>query len=200
MRRSIIRLIVTASVAFALLFAAVTFTPLVKWWSGLLGGVWDTAKGDVLVVLAADAIDGETLGVASYWRVVYTSRIFREGNFRRVVVSGAGVAPAMRDLLIFRGVPKDALVVENESTSTRENALNTARILAAEPGRKVLVTSDMHMFRARRAFRKAGVDVTGAPFPYGRKYGNSMRHRWQLFTDLVTETAKAGYYLIRGWI
>ncbi len=200
MRRAIARLFVTAAVAFTLLFAIVTFTPLVKWWSGLLAGDWDAAKGDVLIVLAADTIDSETLGPASYWRVVYASRVFREGNFHRVVVSGRGVAPVMRDLLVFRGVPKDALIVENESTSTRENALRTARILAAEPGRKVLVTSDMHMLRARRAFREAGVEVTGAPFPYGRKYGNNMLRRWQLFTELLTETSKTGYYLVRGWI
>jgi len=48
------------------------------------------------------------------------------------------------------------VVAENYSRSTRENALNTARLLAGDTGTLVLMTSDFHMYRALRAFRKAG--------------------------------------------
>jgi len=186
--------------AFTALFAIVTFTPLVKSWSTLLAGEWPTAKGDVLIVLSGDMVDEETLGVNTYWRVLYAARIYREGGFRRVVVSGKEAAPVMRDYLIFRGVPAEAITVEDKSTSTRENALFTARLLAGEAGKKVLVTSDMHMWRARRAFRKAGLDAVGVPFPYGRKLGNRAALRWGLFVNLLAETAKTAYYGLRGWI
>ncbi len=186
--------------AFTALFAIVTFTPLVKSWSTLLAGEWPEAKGDVLIVLSGDMVDAETLGVNTYWRVLYAERIYREGGFRRVVASGKDAAPVMRDYLLFRGVPAEAITVEDKSTSTRENALFTARLLAGDAGKKVLVTSDMHMWRALRTFRKAGLDVTGVPFPYGRKLGNNPLLRWGLFVNLLTETAKTGYYGLRGWI
>ncbi len=189
-----------ALAAVGLLLVLVTFTPLVPWWSGLLAGDWDADGGDILIVLASEMIGDRILGVNSYWRTIYAWRTYETGKFRKVVVAGAGVAPAMRDLLVYFGVPADRIVVENGSTSTRENALFTARLLAPEPGRKVLVTSDMHMLRARRAFARAGLRVTGAPFPYGRKLGNHYPERWGLFLGLVTETAKTAGYYLRGWI
>ena len=39
------------------------------------------------------------------------------------------VAPLMRDFLVFHGVPAAAIRVENASTSTRENALFTRKLL-----------------------------------------------------------------------
>ncbi|HWR51840.1 MAG TPA: YdcF family protein [Bryobacteraceae bacterium] len=194
------RLGVTVAVLFALLFAVVTFTPLVVWWSGLMAGDCDARGGDVLIVLSGDAIDAQTLGVNSYWRVVYASRVWNDGKFRRAVVSGEDIAPVMRDLLVARGVPADAITVENQSRSTRENALYTARLLQSDRGRKVLVTSDVHMYRSRRVFEAAGMHVTGAPFPYGRKLGNHMDQRWGVFVELLRETVKTGYYGVRGWL
>lgn len=194
------RLGVTVSVVFTLLFAAVTFTPLVVWWSGLMAGDWDARGGDVLIVLSGDAIDEQTLGINSYWRVVYASRVWTSGHFRRAVVSGRGVAPVMRDLLVARGVPAGVIVVEDTSGSTRENAVNTARLLQGDMGRKVLVTSDVHMHRARRVFEAAGLHVTAAPFPYGRKLGNHLDQRWGVFLELLRETAKTAYYQARGWL
>jgi uncharacterized SAM-binding protein YcdF (DUF218 family) len=194
------RLGITVAVTFTLLFVVVTFTPLVVWWSGLLAGDWDSPGGDVLIVLSGDAIDAETLGINSYWRVVYASRVWNDGKFRRAIVSGKGIAPVMRDLLVARGVPADAITVEDKSRSTRENALNTARLLQGDSGRKVLVTSDVHMYRSRRVFEKAGLHVTGAPFPYGRKLGNHLDQRWGVFLELLRETVKTGYYQTRGWL
>jgi uncharacterized SAM-binding protein YcdF (DUF218 family) len=189
-----------AALAFAALFALVTFTPAVQWWSDWLGGTWDKPQGDILIVLSGDAIDDQTLGVNSYWRVIYAVRAYRQNPYRRVVVTGKVVAPLMRDLLVAQGVPAAIVTMENAATSTRENAIYTARLLAGEPGRKVLVTSDMHMFRSRRAFAKAGLEVAAVPFPYGGKLGSFMLRRWGLFVELLQETSKIAYYRARGWI
>jgi uncharacterized SAM-binding protein YcdF (DUF218 family) len=98
------------------------------------------------------------------------------------------------------GIPADAIAIESESRNTRENAVNTARLLGHVPGRKVLLTSDFHMFRARRAFLKAGLDVSSRPFPDVIKRAQRWRGRWGCFLDLIEETAKIAYYFIRGWI
>ena len=63
----------------------------------------------------------------------------------------------------------------------------------------MLLTSDYHMFRARRAFRKAGLEVEPRPFPDADKRLNNWRARWQVVLDLGVETVKIVYYRVRGW-
>lgn len=194
------RLVVGALAALGLLLLVVTFTPVVPWYARVLSGVWDEPQGEILIVLGGGTIDPTTLAPGSYWRCVYGDRTWRSGKFREMIVSGKGVSAPMRDFLIFRGIPAAAIRLENSSTSTRENAEYVARMLAGVPGRKVLVTSDYHMFRARRAFAKAGLEVRACPFPDVIKSGKNLANRWSGFIIVSRETAKIVYYRLRGWI
>jgi len=154
-----------------------------------------------LIVLAGDVLDDGLIGRTSYWRSVYAALTWKEGTFKRLIISGEGrISEPMRDFLICQGVPATAIQVEGRSTSTRENALYTAAVLSPSDGRLVLLTSDYHMFRAWRAFRKAGVATLARPFPDARKRFNSIRDRWEVFCDLTVETAAVVYYALRGWI
>ena len=72
--------------------------------------------------------------------------------------------------------------------------------MRSERGRKVLLTSDYHMFRACRAFRKAGLEVAPRPFPDAGKRAANWLGRWPAFLDEVVETLKIGYYFVRGAI
>ncbi len=192
--------LVRIAAALGFLFLLVTFTPVVSWYARLLAGPWDDPKGDTLIVLGGGTIDGTTLAHGSYWRAIYAGRFYREGGFRRVVASGTKVAPLIRDFLVCHGVPANVIEVENRSTSTRKNALEAARMLAGSGGVLVLVTSDYHMFRARRAFEKAGLQVRPRPFPDCLKRYNLFAERWSAFLDLTVETAKIAWYFARGWI
>jgi uncharacterized SAM-binding protein YcdF (DUF218 family) len=178
----------------------VTFTPLVAWYARTLSGDWTDGGGDVLITLGSGTIDRTTLDSTSYWRAVYAYRDWSRGGFREIVAAGRVVAPLMRDFLVSRGVPPSAVRVEGASGSTRENALYVKRMLAGVPGRKVLVTSDYHMFRARRAFEKAGLQVVPDPFPDALKSCGHARNRWGIFLNLSVETVKIAYYWVRGWI
>ncbi len=194
------RAVTALAAGIGLLVLIVTFTPAVSWYARLLAGPWDDPKGDTLIVLGGSVIDRITLGHSSYWRAIYAGRYYREGGFSRVVASGAGVGPLIRDFLLCYGVPANAVEVEDGSTNTRENALYTARLLAGSAAAPVLVTSDYHMFRARRAFQKAGLNVRPRPFPDCLKRYNDITQRWGVFLDLSTETAKIAWYFARGWI
>lgn len=189
--------------ALGLLLVTVTFTPLVTWWATLLAGPWNDPRGEVLIVLAGSALD-DVLGESSYWRTVYAVRAYRHHGFRRILLSGGPgerpVARAMADFLRGHGVPEECLIIEENSVSTRENALFSLPLAGRVPGRKVLLTSDYHMFRAYRAFRKAGHDVLPRPIPDIRKRGAHPLSRWTVFLDLLLESAKIGYYWARGWI
>ena len=186
--------------AIGMLVVVVTATPLVKWWSRMLAGHWTDPRGEVLIVLGGGAMDGEVLALDSYWRCIYASLAWKEGTFRKIVVSGEGVAPIMRDFLVAQGVPAAAVVVENSSSSTRENALAAKALLAGDAGTKVLLTSDFHMLRAHAAFTKAGLKVLPRPFPDGIKRATKLSRRWDVFMDLAGETGKLAYYWAKGWI
>lgn len=117
-------------------------------------------------------------------RVIHAWRLYQAGKAPVVIVSGgqiyagSDVLPEsvyMRDMLVELGVPEAHIIVESDSRTTYENAVNTFQILAAlsdsDEGATsgpeatpsvLLVTSALHMGRALAAFRKAGVYVTAA--------------------------------------
>jgi len=184
-----------------LMLLVVTATPVGSWYARTLAGPWNDPDGDILILLGADNPTDGYVGAATYWRSVYAARAWREGHFRTVVVCGAfGIAESMRDFLQFEHVPAGNIVLENSSTSTRENALRVAALLQNIRGRKVLLTSDFHMYRSLRAFQKAGIAVEPRPIPYALKADNDWAQRWRVFVELMTETAKIVVYRLRGWI
>ncbi len=186
------------------LLLVVTATPLVSWWAGKLAGPWNDPGGDVLIVLAGSAGDGGEMGYSSYLRSQYAVDAYKTGGFHAMVVSGSGAprpaATTMSEFMTCRGVPANTLRLETASRSTRENALFSRALINSLPGNKVLLTSDYHMFRAYRAFRKLGIDVLPRPIPDARKQASRWRGRWSAFLEVVVETVKIAYYYARGWI
>jgi uncharacterized SAM-binding protein YcdF (DUF218 family) len=200
------RFVVGVLAAIGFLFVLVTLTPINFWWASHLSGAWNDPTGDVLIVPGGDSVQG-AIGFSSYWRSVYAMRAWKQGVFHTVLVCGGGgsdgqpsIAEQMRDFMVAEGVPAAAVRVETESQSTHENALKSKSLLDQLPGRKVLLTSDYHMFRAYRAFRKAGIDVQPRPFPDAIKQSMSRLNRWPVFLGLCMETGKIAYYFARGWI
>jgi uncharacterized SAM-binding protein YcdF (DUF218 family) len=194
------------AIAFAFLFLIVTCTPLIPWYTGkLMGRQWES-DGDILIVLTADMLPDDMIGPVTYWRAVYAVRTYRAGHFSAVVVCGGpgggtrSLAAVTAGFLVANGIPREVIHLEERSTSTRENALYAAGMLSGWPGRKVLLTSDAHMFRARRAFRAAGLEVVPCYFPHTLKLYGSPLNRWGLFCGLIQESAKIAYYYARGWI
>jgi uncharacterized SAM-binding protein YcdF (DUF218 family) len=187
------------------LFLLATLTPIDSWWATALSCDWNDPAGDVLIVLGGSTLDYGMVGGSSYWRGVYAALCHNQAAYREIVVSGGppganSSALALRSFLIGQRVPSSLIRVEPDSKTTRENAVFTARLLKNTPGRKLLLTSDFHMYRASGAFRKAGLEVFTLPFPDVLKRKNQWRGRWPAFLDLVEETLKIGYYRARGWI
>ena len=104
-------------------------------------------------------------------RVWHAARLYHAGKAPRILLSGgawrsedAPEAPAMRDFLVELRVPAAAVLLESRSRDTQANAAQSRDLLAARGVQRViLVTSALHMQRARRNFEKAGVAVIPAP-------------------------------------
>jgi uncharacterized SAM-binding protein YcdF (DUF218 family) len=130
---------------------------------------------------------------------------YREGGVRQIIVTGGGDAatPAAASMGAFmecQGIPNGVIALETQSKSTRENALYTRPLLSGSVERPVLLTSDFHMFRARRVFGKLGINVWPRPIPDVLKRATRWKERWPAFLDLISETIKIAYYYARGWI
>lgn len=72
-------------------------------------------------------------------------------------------AEAMKRYLLEKGIPADHILLEDRSTTTMENILNSKAIIQAREGRKytALVTSNYHVYRAMRYARAADLKAIG---------------------------------------
>jgi uncharacterized SAM-binding protein YcdF (DUF218 family) len=205
--RRLKRTLLGVCVLFAILSLVIYGTPVDQWYASRLAGNWTDSDGDILIVLAAEAGPGNVIGLSSYWRATYAILAWRIGHFRSIVVSGGraeGVAEPLAQMigrfLAANGIPQDRIFLESRSVSTRENALYTKQMIGAWPGKKVLLTSDYHMFRARRAFEAAGLPVIPRPTPDVIKLAEHPLYRGLCFWTLALESVKIAGYRWRGWI
>lgn len=183
----------------------VTVTPVVVWMGGVLGGRWEDSRGETLIVLTGSGLENRVIGDSSYWRSVYAVLFWREAGYRTIWITGYGDGqdgtPAlMREFLIGQGVPREIIHLDSESRNTQASARTMARLLAGDGSRKVLLTSDYHMWRSRRLFAREGLAVQTIPIPDAQKRGARMWTRWQAFLDVCEELVKIGWYGVRGML
>ena len=161
------------------------------------------------MVLAGDDMD-DVLGGSSYLRAVYTVRAMREEPYQRVFIVGGGpsavpVSEKIRVFLAGSGLSVEKVSLETKSISTRANIDSVAPMLRAEleknpKARIVVLTSDYHIYRTLRLFRKAGFWPSTSPVPDAIKRASFVEQRWPAFLDLCRETVKIAYYRWKGWI
>jgi uncharacterized SAM-binding protein YcdF (DUF218 family) len=147
---------------------------------------------DAIVILGGGAVGKGTLRPSDQLmslgmeRTICGTELYTQGFAPRLLVAGGdgtifGPGPIeafeMQKLAKRLGVPEGAIVLDTESRSTYENAVQAKRILG--PVSVLLVTSASHVPRAAALFRKQGFHVTAYPCgflvkdqPGGRWDGN----------------------------
>ncbi|HEX8164654.1 MAG TPA: YdcF family protein [Beijerinckiaceae bacterium] len=109
-------------------------------------------------------------------RVIALGDLARRHPAAKIVFSGGGgtllfdepaESQALARFAATLGVPRDRLILEERSRTTRENALFSRPLADPRPGERwLLVTSAWHMPRAMGTFRQAGFPVTAYPVDY----------------------------------
>lgn len=134
----------------------------------------DPETADVLVVLGGGIKipphNGPVvLASNSLYRTLRVAELYKQTGLPILASGGPADGPGsptvseeMAKLLVELGVPETHILREEVSTSTRSNAVETARILR-ERGfkRPILVTSALHVRRAELLFAQLGVHVDG---------------------------------------
>ena len=172
------------------------------------------------IVLLGGAIRGDThmgtLGDLNQQadRLVHAVALFKAGKAPWIVVSGGAQPSArseaeiMRDLLEVMGVPRQAILLEDQSRDSYQNAVYTAELLHQLHIRKILlVTSAFHMPRTVGMFQAQDLDVIPAPTDYQRTVMPSVVPDWLpsvgslgRTTHALHEYAGFWVYRYRGWI
>lgn len=147
-------------------------------------------KGDVIILLGGGAYGGvpDLSGVGTpsemtLYRVVTAVRLYKRLKIP-IIVSGGTVfqhakpeAPIVQRFLVDLGVPDNAIIMEDKSLNTSQNAKNTRKICLERGFRTpILVTSAFHMKRSVMLFKSVGIEVT--PFPTGFQSWRNRQYGW----------------------
>lgn len=142
-----------------ILKAAITFTLLV---TAIAVLAWYNPEKFICVEsgnVSADVII--VLGGGSHERPLRAAQLFREHAAPRIILTGEGDEKINRKLLLEAGVPASDIQIEGKSTTTRENAEFTVKLLRAENIHSaILVTSWYHSRRALKTFEHYAPDLT----------------------------------------
>lgn len=142
----------------------------------------NTPRAQVMVVLGGGTESGDaprpmTEVNSAGDRVLYAAKLFKAGAASTILLSGGnvsfssawGMTPAeeMADLLALIGIPADAVLLQPNSQNTYEDTLYSS-VMLRERGidEIILVTSAMHMPRAKALFEKQGFSVIPAPVDF----------------------------------
>lgn len=110
-------------------------------------------------------------------RFIQAIKLYRRGNAKYIAVTGGGVglfkhskpeADFLQQELMLQGVPADKILKENISKNTYENAVFIKQKLDSLHLKPpfLLVTSAIHMPRAKAVFENARVQVIAYPGPF----------------------------------
>lgn len=199
------KLLLRLLAALGLLWLILLFTPLVSWWAQWLSAGYSDEPRPVVVVLAAETGAEDLLGYSTYLRCVYAFWYWQRHDTPQIVLSGGPeqqpTARLMAGLMTYLGVPPDRLLKETQSTTTRENLRQVARMLGPDPPPVTLITSDYHMRRALLEARRAGLpDVAPHPVPdvlkraaagYWERPGLALLLAWETAKLAAAETSGA---------
>jgi uncharacterized SAM-binding protein YcdF (DUF218 family) len=142
-------------------------------------------------------------------RVWHAARLYKAGKAPLILLSGGSdpaytlmsESQAMQVFLRDLGVPESAMLLEQQSRNTRQNAENSARLLHERGcNRILLVTSALHMERALREFESQGLEVI--PAVTDREAGEPPPIPWRYLPDAdsLSASARALKELVGQWV
>ncbi len=167
----------------------------------------DYPTADAIVVLGG-GVEGGRSGwrttphlLAGADRVWFGAQLYRAGRAPVLIFSGGNSewstadepeSKAMQKFANDLGVPPAAVLLEDRSRNTQENAEYTNQLMG-EHGFKtiLLVTSAVHMPRALATFRRLGINVTAAPTDFDAITPRSILLRWLPDTETLDQSSKA---------
>ena len=165
----------------------------------VLGGMaeWDNTHERLSMRRGGDRI----------WQAVHlyhlgkVDKILISGNNGFLLDDGLNEAIQFKDVLMDMGIPEEDILVESKSKNTYQNAVESKKIIDQHPeiNSILLVTSALHMRRARACFEEAGfmnMDTFTTDHYTGKKRGYKFD---QIFIPNAS-TLSDWHRLLHEWI
>jgi uncharacterized SAM-binding protein YcdF (DUF218 family) len=159
-------------------------------------------------------------------RLLYAVKLYKDGLAPVIIASGGRIewknggtpeAQDMVELLQLMGIPESVVIPEPNSLNTYENAVNVKQILTEKGINQVLlVTSALHMPRAKLIFQRQNINIIPAPTDFIVSEDDliSLNRNTQAFllnilpdAENIAKTTKAlkeylglFIYRLKGWI
>jgi uncharacterized SAM-binding protein YcdF (DUF218 family) len=142
------------------------------------------------VVLGAAQWSGDR-SLVQRARLDHALDLYRRGQVRLIVLTGGvgagdtlSEAAAGKQYLLGRGLPAEALLTEDHSTTTWENLRNSVPLIQSNQiGAVVLVSDPFHMLRSLKMARDLGLIAYGSP----TRTSPISASRWQAARYVVRE-------------
>jgi SanA protein len=125
------------------------------------------------------ASDGKS-NAQFHGRMDAAAELYRLGKVKRLILSGANPdshynePKKMRDALLERGVPSEAMTLDFAGDSTLDSIVRAG--LVFDLTRMTVVTQKYHAFRALFLARKSGISAVAYSAPIDGKQGVEFRH------------------------
>jgi uncharacterized SAM-binding protein YcdF (DUF218 family) len=147
-------------------------------------------KSDVIIILAGDY--GE--------RVAYGGKLYLSGYADKVLLSGND--SGMKQQALSQGIPESAILLEDQSRTTFENAKYSFKIVQAQGFKSVIVvTSPYHTRRASIIFTQffRGIFLTICPVPYNPAMTRNWGKDGYSTQFVVSEYLKLVWHYLLEW-
>lgn len=152
----------------------------------LSGSIQHTGEDADYVVVLGCKVQGTRPSLSLRYRIDAAVEYLKaHPGAKAVLTGGQGIGEdisegqAMYDAMTAMGIPPERLLVENQSTTTKENLEFAKAYIDSKNDSVVLVTTGYHMYRAKRIARRAG---------YETLYGYSAKTVWYLVpADYIRE-------------
>lgn len=212
-------------VLFTVFVMVIVFTPIANIMASILEVEPKYEKADTIVVLAGGIYPDGTLSSFSEERILQAVSLYKMGYASKMIIVGSSIlngpkkladaftesaddlkadvidSIAMKNTAIKLGVKKEDILIDTTTTHTFENIKKAISMMEENNFKTgLLVTSDMHMYRATNAAKKMGFNFIPAHAPNYSQYMNSSMDRLNLFYETMWEFVGIGIYKIKGWI
>ncbi len=164
------------------------------------GRIDHAQEADVIVVLGAGVQPDNRPGPSLIRRSEQAATLWQKGLAAQIICSGGtpgevqrSEADACREVLIELGVPSEAVLLEDQSRSTEENAFYTRQMMDEQGWKTAIVVSDgYHLLRANWLFNQVGLTIYTSPAadPTFGNWLTSMGRElaafhWQAFKEIL---------------
>lgn len=164
-------------------------------------------KADVIIIHGGSTTKDNKLPLLAQQRLNKGLFLWRSDYSKNIIVSGGKTqfnnveAEIMANSLMERGVPTSTILLETESTSTKENVANSLKLISEHGFQSALiVTSPYHSLRTKLVWKKHWPEGQIIITPADNKLSQSGVNPYLALYSVTREYVAIVWYKLNNWL